>query len=554
MLSGDQSPIIPTHHMLPINDRGDYTASTSSSGLKGNGFNSLPDNSVNVALVRSSQAASSFPSPPSTALPVPFRRVRTYSTPRPFHTNTQHKQEAPVLQATSSEFRPNPSGSKLPSRIPKPTPRARSSSRREPNPSSYGNPLPHDPSSPTTYNGSAPHNILGTISSNLKTNGSACHSDPEDDSYEASQQDDKPHQYEHWYRGEGREGGGRNGGRGEILAGTKEMLEIAMGGHPPGSYTRRRSWRTRYDPPVNSPDAESFWSSSRPGSSVHKWEDEYMLDEPPLTDLEADDGATINDCEPTLGTQSPTQPNRAVTPPKVTPPVSAPPASAVTLRSNSNLQTENVPRSNAALTHKSANIPSAVVAKKRPRKQSISRPKNLMSRSRSAHEVPSHDGPLADAIPPQPDTHIIPPSGNWDDVILPTVAKKLRLARGQNSDDFTTFIATPGSQADVIQKLAVVTHEGIHPEAANHNSPHHVGNVELAELGMRARNRRSVQRTSLAPPPTSPPDTRTSLPKSFPGSPMTMNPPLPLPESQEGKQFREHDDIHSSGCCRCVIM
>ncbi|KAG8905712.1 hypothetical protein FRC00_013100, partial [Tulasnella sp. 408] len=41
-------------------------------------------------------------------------------------------------------------------------------------------------------------------------------------------------EFEHWYRGEGREGGGRNGGRGEIKVGKahtqKEMLDIAVGG------------------------------------------------------------------------------------------------------------------------------------------------------------------------------------------------------------------------------------------------------------------------------------------------------------------------------------
>lgn len=484
----------------------------------------------------------------------PLHRSRTYSSPRRFHTDRQTAQQTPVpRQADSSESHSLPLDSKPPSRIPKPTPRGRSSNpnrhpsgqltSQDPSNSAYGASYTNtDPKSPTTSGSSS------------KPNGSARHTDPGKD--DVPPQEDRDDHYEHWYRGEGREGGGRNGGRGEILAGTKEMLEIAMGGHPQASYARRRSWRARYEPPLSSPEAESFWGSSRPTSSVPKWEDEYMLDEPPLTDLEADDSATMNDYGPTSSNPSISRPVRIVTPP-VSPPPPPPPVLASTSHAppspNSKAKSQNHSRLNVGPGH-STSLSNDNISRKRLRKQSTPGPRGVTSRSRSTHDSLSYEGPLADAIPPQPDTYIIPPSGNWDDVILPTVAKKMRLAQGQINDEFTSFMPTLGSRLD--ERSALHINKARSSETSTPKiSSQRTGDM-MGEFGMRNSGRETKRLSSFVPTVTVPPEVVNPVSHSTIPAPLSSYPPTKLNGSitPATKRPRDDDENHGGGCCRCVIM
>ncbi|KAG9080037.1 hypothetical protein FRC06_007152, partial [Ceratobasidium sp. 370] len=316
-------------------------------------------------------------------------------------------------------------------------------------------------------------------------------------------------EYEHWYRGEGRGGGGRNGGRGEIRVATRtEMLEIASFGHrpsPPHSsgsrdghsygFSSELGWRTKpYDD--STVGTRSMW---------HGDTTENVLDEAPLTDLDdvdtdsmylpgshdarsADSHAQTQDhrtiesyartaepdpepehepdpepdgpsqpvtpakqqrpqpsriaraTSPSLGLGASTtslvsRPGRSPTPSKArSPPPSKPQspkagsASKSPSRHGTTTSTASKSPSRAAgtsqLTPKVPRVGAVSPSRSNTpstRTRAQSTPKRTKKLSTGGSGAPH---PLADAIPHIPQA--APDDGNWDDVVLPTVARRMQ--------------------------------------------------------------------------------------------------------------------------------
>lgn len=91
-------------------------------------------------------------------------------------------------------------------------------------------------------------------------------------------------EFEHWYRGEGRDGGGRNGGRGEIKLAkadtTKEMLQIAVGGH------NLDADGNRYSRHIRDNRDETFELDQRTRREAERLD--YVPHERELSDMEGD--------------------------------------------------------------------------------------------------------------------------------------------------------------------------------------------------------------------------------------------------------------------------
>lgn len=262
---------------------------------------------------------------PSGSKPPTFQRARTYSTPYPFERGSSgsgHDAIYPPTSQPSTGYRAASNGKTTPesarakspsvyppSRIPMPTGRSRADSRasRSTTPTNIkvgaGRATNgHDFTSPdgTRRDPLSELSILSeaTIQKPEQIRdeeppfhaGSLVSLDRDFGSYtkepSLDEKEEEP-QYEHWYRGEGRDGGGRNGGRGEIRAGTREMLEIAAGGHRNLDSGRNRWSGGARDGSFEDIDEVFDYGLSREPSR-QQWPGEAVLDELPLTDLEAE--------------------------------------------------------------------------------------------------------------------------------------------------------------------------------------------------------------------------------------------------------------------------
>jgi hypothetical protein len=285
-----------------------------------------------------------------------------------------------------------------------------------------------------------------------------------------------PAEFEHWYRGEGRTGGGRNGGKGELIIGgsagmtAKEMLEIAVVGHRVGSPAMtRKEWRTWNE-------AESHWD-------YRQWSEDRVMDENPLTDVDVDSG--IDSDVPRMREfirrrkEAQLQAGRRIAEdlgPEVDPaPESAPqddptpPASngapaqsyadySMVAQSQSTSRRQQTapatvqkgrssPPTSEPVSTTLAAPPSAGPRSASPvsqtsqssRQRTQSRPTNGPTRNRSRSAKPARTlqsastSALADAVPDIPSSEQLlvtrdgstAPAGNWDDIVLPTVARKM---------------------------------------------------------------------------------------------------------------------------------
>lgn len=384
-----------------------------------------------------------------------FSRKRTYSTPYPFESMTEPQYRGDLHHSkhsggASGTARPSFTSSSPPSRIPKPSPRVGSSSKssRHDGPAAQVTTLP-DSGVSTSWSLLKAQTIPIDSSDKsesarpfkTKVYSEGLPASPESlNAVRASVQAE----FEHWYRGEGREGGGRSGGRGEIRAGTQEMLAIALGGHANPECLSRESWMSTQRSYVDDGDycdSHEYWGRGA-------WTEDYVLDERMLTDMEADGEATDGEVPgDTPAAPIAEFPNPQT--PKSTVRQSKPPLNSV----RAHLTAPAVPL-RTQLPKFKTNDHTASTSSTSPRMRGnesrstprIRRKSSFPSTSGPSGSLSAHDlgsvSALADAVPFLESQPILPPSGNWDEVILPTVAKKMRMVHDDSSASVTMLGST----------------------------------------------------------------------------------------------------------------
>lgn len=511
-------------------------------------------------------------------VPAPFSRKRTYSTPYPFDAASE-----PPRQPSRPPFRPPrvlrsssaalPPPTSIPSRIPKPRTRAGSLAKATGNGPSISRPvLPL-----STDGNNVPFDDFQLEMSPIESPEAGRYTAEDalvsrsDDAHEVSV---TQAQFEHWYRGEGREGGGRNGGKGEIRAGTQEMLAIALSGHVPTDYRPRESWA----PALSTHLDDGEYSDSQERWRTGALAQDSVLDERMLTDMEGDGEGTDAD---TLG--GPSTPTLATSQlPNAQPPHSTPRRRAVSSIRTQTTPTQSRMRSStkpigqpgqsspAGSDRLSSSANRARPTGGVPRKTSSPPPINS-SASRSAYDLSSFSA-LADAIPQWEPPPPIPPSGNWDEVILPTIAKKMRMAQSGPAPEaiLLGFESTSRPQAGSPQPFSIPPAPGTFAYDASKAYPRSqtgdaidmqqfgARDLELQPAAVHVASPPSVAREAAPQPnitvtaeqtPNVPQD---QLLKAAPD--LRKNKPAIRVTSPSLKSQRVPEDEHDGGCCKCVVM
>ncbi|CCO30757.1 hypothetical protein BN14_04787 [Rhizoctonia solani AG-1 IB] len=476
-------------------------------------------------------------------------------------------------------------------------------------------------------------------------------------------------EYEHWYRGEGRGGGGRNGGHGEIRIATRtEMLEIASFGHP----TSRNNSRGHY--------GEFGWRSKAYDDSTvgtrFRWPDENevsVLDEAPLTDLDdfdtesynpgsqdarsieirsiesyqpldvrSEEQYTLEDArsaeldpepdkrpEPTTPAKPlPSRIARATSPP-IGPATSTPslvsragqsptPSKARTTKAQSpapkgqspppksaqspkGAQSPKSPKpksagrrgTNASTTSKSPSragtsqlSPNPTSTPKTPRTgapslgkitttpsprtrvQSSGTKSNGTKRTKKLSTTGSSVGPssphsLADAIPQIFPEQQIPNDGNWDDVVLPTIARRMQggdvvmLERKPIEEELLP--PAPGTFGYEEKEKARKEYDERRSSGTEFEEfggwdgiPKKPKTVEKPKVVEKAEERRNAP----SPPPFSDYTPIPPVAKPPEPTPAPVMQPMTISEAElrQDTAGRPKDDSHGSGCCKCVVM
>ncbi|KAG8715873.1 hypothetical protein FRC11_013743 [Ceratobasidium sp. 423] len=462
-------------------------------------------------------------------------------------------------------------------------------------------------------------------------------------------------EYEHWYRGEGRGGGGRNGGRGEIRIATRtEMLEIASFGHPPSRNNSRHygefglrskayddstvgtrfAWPDENEQSVldeapltdlDDMDTESYHPGSQEARSIevrsmdsyqpdvrseeHTQEDIRSVEldpEPdgrpePVTPAKPLPSRIARAVSPSMGPGTSTaslvsRPGRSPTPSKAlsttSKPQSPPPkaqspqpkslqspkakspggrsTSANTVSKSPSragtsqlspkpASTPKTPRIGAASPGRNNASPSP-----RTRAQSSSTKSSGTKRTKKLSTSGSTGPhPLADAIPPIPPDQQIPDDGNWDDVVLPTIARRM-----QGGEDVVMLDLKPKEEKEEPIPPAPGTfgyHERQKEKERKEREQRPTSGLELEEFGAWDRKPKPAEkvaekaeekRKAPSPPPFS----------DYTPVPPVVKPPEPIPapvvqpmviseaDLRQAMPDRSKDDSHGAGCCKCVVM
>lgn len=455
-------------------------------------------------------------------------------------------------------------------------------------------------------------------------------------------------EYEHWYRGEGRGGGGRNGGRGEIRIATRtEMLEIASFGHPPSRSNSNHG---------HGLGDLGFRNKAYDDSTVgtrYMWVDENaenVLDEAPLTDLDDVDTDSMfhpgsqeaytyeshharTDSQPTQedarsvepdpepdGPSDPVTPARPppsrahsrapsrtpsriarATSPSVGPGTSttslvsrpgrsptpskarSPPPKAQSSKAKSPARrgtaASAASKSPAAGTSQrsppSGSTPkSPRVGATTPNKNNTPSPRSTPKRTKKVSTSTPGPHPLADAIPlisqDQP-----PDDGNWDDVVLPTVARRMQggevvtmLERKPREEEKEEPIPPAPGTFGFLERQR-------EREAAKERERKRGSGTEMEEFGAwdgmakKPKVEKQEERNKApSPPPFSDYTPAPPKPVSPPPEPVRRPSPRPAPtpsngmviteadlrRSMQDKHKSDKDDSHGGGCCKCVVM
>ena len=507
-----------------------------------------------------------LPSSRKPAKKTTFARKRTYSTPYPFDPSSdESRSNTPKPSApsrTTTEIPRNDLPPSAPrSRIPKPTSRAVSASQATRKTSPL---IPSKPSLLEEELGPLPNGTSSYTSSQedldetIVVSNVGMSAAPSDSRLRSRYPPAEPTEFEHWYRGEGRDGGGRNGGRGEISAGTHEMLKIAMGGHSL-SQGRHRPESVVLD--------DSF--RGRRWQESGEWSD--VRNEEPLTDMEVDGEAT--DAE--------TVPPTPIDDPRPPPAVSHPSSSILRPSTPPNRHQaapsmgSTTPKAPTRTTPHQKKPPTVANTPTRSRiRKKTSMPSIPATGSRSAYDLSSVSA-FADAVPQWDNQPSLPASGNWDEVVLPTVAKKMRMATGDSTElkVLGTSNRRDSKRDSQLVPPAPGTFDYDESKAHRRNRQAEMQQFEFGVVRPEPEPEPEPEipekRTSIALPVSRPPiQDSTDLPPSLP--PSSLPPSNPRKERQELRRTKPaitvttpsvewqdakmEDDEHDAGCCKCVIM
>ncbi|KAJ7205991.1 hypothetical protein GGX14DRAFT_643880, partial [Mycena pura] len=419
-----------------------------------------------------------------------------------------------------------------------------------------------------------------------------------DDTPPRPSHDSEESPFEHWYRGEV----SRNGGVGELKLGKRqEMLEIANYGHTlkqkqalatsreaEQSNSRRRK---RSDSVAALERRESLYFDEERANNVGR-----VLDEGPLTDVDGEmsDFDYYNQRHRPFDTSISSAPDTEsmTSTPMQTPRQQGtyPPASTPTQMMRGASEPPSFPSSSSSLSQTSRQLqnpkraatsspPSASTSKKpraaaTPKSKAKAKPKraNTVAAGDKRGSVAYYPSPgdddddnLADAIPTwtQPTA---PPTGRWDDVVLPVVARKKGLDGLYEKADGNS------PQPKKVQPVAPVltssssTNRVFALQAAGTFGWDHTkyrppleGDIQMDEFG----RPRDVEDQGAFANPLSPPTAH----ELQPVGPAQQRPPSPAPFSNYGgspngvvdldlkaAKLEEPEDDAGAGCCKCVVM
>ncbi|KAI0073481.1 hypothetical protein K474DRAFT_1710663 [Panus rudis PR-1116 ss-1] len=191
---------------------------------------------------------------------------------------------------------------------------------------------------------------------------------------------------------------------------------------------------------------------------------------------------------------------------------------------------------------------------------------------RSVSQYPDPDGDnVVDAIPTW--TQPVPPSGNWDDVVLPVVARKKGLENHYATADGTP---KPKPQEEPVYEPAPGTFGFDYTKQRPPRTNLNPADMPMDEFGQRkeseskdeSRSARQPVQPSPSPRPSQPPFTseeRPSSPAPFshyaisetrPDAPRIETGPntAKLQDQYKREQMGIEEEESSGGCCKCIIM
>ncbi|KAF9063288.1 hypothetical protein BDP27DRAFT_1335264 [Rhodocollybia butyracea] len=582
--------------------------------------------SMSSAETADSPAALTIQNSTSSSSGRPGSRSRTYSQPY----SHQNNRRSDTSKASSSSRPTSPPNKASQSRIPLPQ---RSRSRTESMTGRIKSPAPGEvpPADLWVVHERPSHSRLVNEPAPFPPPGSSASSvDGVPEPRQSTDSEERP--FEHWYRGEV----SRNGGVGEYrVAKRQEMLEIANYGHSrkPNPITdtidtaRRRRGRPRAD---SLGERTSFYLDENQAQDA-----ERVLDEDPLTDVDGEHeeyydpmeeyyrpGSTEPDNETSHRTTTPTPTNvqrpsripRSTTPTQMQrgqsePPYfpasigeststsSSAPATPRILPSGSKPQSQSQnrargaspaggssstsskgkPKSSASPSPSSNSRMAASKATQAKLAQNKRQKEREEEHRRSIAAYPDPGDDLMNAIPTW--TQPIPKAGNWDDVVLPVVARKKGLnghyeqadGRIQTKKDEIPIAPAPGTFGFDHSKYRPPRNlDGAESipmdEFGTRNSRERNGEVDEDEpydqnprtetAHDQIRSQTKTVHPGYPQPPSSP------LPfAEYPPMPSNGRVEEPPPMSQmkadmdvERGRSGEDEEHGKGGCCGCVIM
>lgn len=414
--------------------------------------------------------------------------------------------------------------------------------------------------------------------------------------------------FEHWYRGES----SRNGGVGELRVGNKkEMMDIAQYGHSirnksrqnHGGYRDALTDAIHNDSPSKRRRADSvgprgsFYLDEKSGSGP------LVFDEAPLTDLELDDEGYGDDSDdpisrsptPTIGLAiepAPLVPSPPIAEPRTTsesartvteaPPNPAPPAKPKPAPAQSKPKRAVSPQTRPSPT---SPVPKKVNGKTSPamtpmrerqlqrekeREKQRAKEKELQNRrSIGQYNIDGAEGDMMHAIPSW--TQPVQRSGNWDEVVLPVVAKKKGLdadgsyetadgtakpkpqppiepAPGTFGFDHSRYQSQRGDEESIQMreiKPSIPSHQEQHAPQEPFPTPTPTPSAMQRKSQPPSIHSTTPARTPIPPPPSPAPFSHYAPPGNLV---MEVQPPRsPRPPELD-------EEPASGGCCKCVIM
>ncbi|KIL67723.1 hypothetical protein M378DRAFT_972480 [Amanita muscaria Koide BX008] len=261
---------------------------------------------------------------------------------------------------------------------------------------------------------------------------------------------------------------------------------------------------------------------------------------------------------------------RAVTPVEMRRGASEPPSSSRSTPSTPRAQRHQVKdTATPASAQKRAVSPTAKAKPSPAKRTNLSKPKKQMTkeekrRSVAVYPLTAGDGDMADAIPSWTQPKL--KEGNWDEVVLPVVARKKGL-----DDQYEQADGSP--QPKRVEKMMIEPAPGTF--GIKFRAPSSPENIPMDEFGVTmndatevisAEDKQDSEPAHSDPiaveyddiplpvrhqPPPSPVPFADYIPAKPAGTSTTTQPPRP---AIDDRPTQRQDDKDSAGCCQCVIM